>query len=80
MHYYQNGKFPFALPLENVKAVLFDLFDTLVLIGDSHECYVKSLVKLHSSLSKNGFICAFTDFESSYVKVVAQIEAETATS
>ena len=80
MPYGQNDKFSFAIPLENVKAVLFDLFDTLVLIGDSHECYVKSLIKLHNSLSRNGFDCAFADFESSYLKVVKQIEAETATS
>jgi len=73
---YQDGEFTF--PLENVKAVLFDLFDTLILIGDNHECFTNSLIKLHSSLSKNGFLCDFSDFESSYVKVVEQIEAATA--
>jgi putative hydrolase of the HAD superfamily len=74
---YQNGEF--TVLLENVKAVLFDLFDTLILIGDNHECFTNSLLKLHSSLSKNGFICNFSDFEGSYVKVVEQIEAATAT-
>ena len=74
---YQDGEFTF--PLENVKAVLFDLFDTLILIGDNHECFTNSLIKLHSSLSKNGFLCDFSDFESSYVKVVEQIEVATAT-
>ncbi|HYA77760.1 MAG TPA: HAD family hydrolase [Verrucomicrobiae bacterium] len=74
---YQNSKF--TVPLENVKAVLFDLFDTLILIDDNHECFTNSLLKLHSSLFKNGFLCDFSDFESSYVKVAEQIEAATAT-
>jgi len=31
-------------------AVLFDLFDTLVLLGDEHESYIKSLKKTHRYL------------------------------
>jgi hypothetical protein len=69
---------PFGVRLENIKAVLFDLFDTLVIIGENHQCYTKSLTKLHQSLTENGFECSFADFEKAYVKVVEQIEAETA--
>jgi putative hydrolase of the HAD superfamily len=62
------------------KAVLFDLFDTLVLIGDDHDCYMRALNRLHSTLHRHGFKCSFPVFESAYVKVVKQITAQTAVS
>lgn len=78
----------FTLPLgpktqeqeKNIKAVLFDLFDTLLIIHDEHECYTKSLDKLHKTLLRNGFNCSFTDFNNSYLKSIEQIEAQTANS
>ena len=71
---------PFGVRLENIEAVLFDLFDTLVIIGENHQCYTKSLAKLHQSLVEKGFECSYADFEKAYIKAIEQIEAETAAS
>ncbi len=58
-------------------AVLFDLFDTLVLIGEEHEPYVKSLAKAHRCLAKNGLNVSFPEFKKTYLQVAETIEAET---
>jgi putative hydrolase of the HAD superfamily len=61
-----------------IDAVLFDLFDTLVLIGDEHDSYIESLLEAHNYLSNNGLDCSFNDFKAAYFKVVNKIESETA--
>jgi len=46
-----------------VKAVLFDLFDTLFLLERDEAYYTPGLRKLHESLIKNGFEVSFEKFE-----------------
>jgi HAD superfamily hydrolase (TIGR01549 family) len=78
-HAPKKGKQP-PIQAENIKAILFDLFDTLVLTGNDHDCYVNGLVKMHGSLSYNGLESSFTEFEAAYLKVAEKIYTETATS
>ncbi|NWF87249.1 HAD family hydrolase [Candidatus Bathyarchaeota archaeon] len=52
-----------------VKAVLFDLFDTLLLIEKGEEFYEPSLKKLHETLARNGINVAFEDFKRIYFEV-----------
>jgi putative hydrolase of the HAD superfamily len=59
-------------------AVLFDLFDTLVLLGDEHDSYIKSLKKTHKYLSDKGLDCSFNAFKQAYFKTVDKISTKTA--
>jgi putative hydrolase of the HAD superfamily len=52
-----------------VDAILFDLFDTLVLIEGGDSYYMPSLRNLYDSLYKNGVQIPFEDFLSTYFKV-----------
>ena len=52
-----------------VEAVLFDLFDTLLLLEHSEVYYEPSLRKLHESLAKDGIKVAFEDFSRVYFEV-----------
>jgi len=57
-----------------IEAVLFDLFDTLVLIEGSENdnmetFYVPCLKKLHESLVKNGVAVTFENFQHAYFEV-----------
>ena len=52
-----------------VEAVLFDLFDTLLLLEPAEVYYGPSLRKLHESLVKNGIKVAFEDFSRVYFMV-----------
>ena len=52
-----------------VEAVLFDLFDTLVLLESGEVYYRPSLKKLHEFLTKNGVNVLFEDFERVYFEV-----------
>lgn len=60
-----------------VKAVLFDLFDTLLLIRDSETFYLPSLMRLHEFLVKNGVNVDFEDFRRVYFEVRDNLYAET---
>ena len=51
-----------------IKAVLFDMFDTLMLIEKDHMFYSPSLKKAHKFLVKNGVNVGFADFRQSYTK------------
>jgi len=51
-----------------IQAVLFDMFDTLMLIVKDHEFYDYSLKKAHSFLVKNGVDVAFPVFHDAYIK------------
>jgi putative hydrolase of the HAD superfamily len=51
-----------------IKAVLFDMFDTLMLIEKNHAFYSHSLKKTHKFLVKNGIKVRFTDFKDAYIK------------
>jgi HAD superfamily hydrolase (TIGR01549 family) len=52
-----------------VEAVLFDLFDTLILLESGEAYYRPSLKKLHEFLVKNGINDSFEDFERVYFEV-----------
>lgn len=54
--------------LMQIKAVLFDMFDTLLLIEKNHAFYNPSLKRAHKFLVKNGIKVRFTDFRNAYTK------------
>ena len=52
-----------------IKAVLFDMFDTLMLIEKNHEFYSPSLIRMYNYLNKNGIDIQFDKFNEVYIKV-----------
>ncbi|RLI15422.1 hypothetical protein DRO41_04265 [Candidatus Bathyarchaeota archaeon] len=58
-----------------VEAVLFDLFNTLVLLDE--DFYTRCLRRLHEFLSKNGIKVPFEDFKRVYFEVRDRIYVET---
>ncbi len=50
-----------------IKAILFDMFDTLMLIERNHAFHNPSLHATHEFLTKNGIPTKFEDFEKAYV-------------
>lgn len=52
-----------------VEAVLFDLFDTLLLLESDEVYYEPSLRKMHAFLAKNGVAVSFDDFSRAYFEV-----------
>lgn len=59
-----------------IKAVLFDLFDTLLLIRDGEAFYTPSLKRLHEFLVNNGVHVNFEDFKRVYFEVRDNLYAE----
>ena len=59
-----------------VEAVLFDLFNTLVLLEDGDAFYLPSLKKLHRFLVKSGVKVSFETFESVYFQVRDMLYSE----
>jgi putative hydrolase of the HAD superfamily len=59
-----------------VDAVLFDLFNTLVLLENDDAFYLPSLKKLHKFLAKNGVNVSFKDFKRVYFEVRDKLYAE----
>ena len=51
-----------------IHAVLFDMFDTLMLIEKNHEFYTPSLKSAHQVLVNNGVDVEFTVFRDAYIK------------
>lgn len=51
-----------------IKAVLFDMFDTLMMIEHNHAFYSPSLKQAHASLVHNGVNLSFNVFNAAYVK------------
>lgn len=51
-----------------IKAVLFDMFDTLMMIERDHAFYHPSLRKLHAFLVQNGINTSFDTFKDAYVE------------
>ncbi len=51
-----------------IKAVLFDLFDTLMMIRKNHEFYSPSLIRMYRYLNKNGVNVSFDAFQKTYIK------------
>jgi len=60
-----------------VEAVLFDLFDTLLLLESDEVFYPPSLRKLHDFLIKNGVDVPFEDFRQFYFEVRERLYSET---
>jgi putative hydrolase of the HAD superfamily len=60
-----------------VKAALFDLFDTLLLIRNGEAFYMPSLKKLHEFLINNGVNVDFEHFKRAYFEVRDDLYAET---
>ena len=59
-----------------IKAVLFDMFDTLMLIEKNHEFYSPSLMRMYKYLKKKGVDVSFDTFEKAYVKARDELYAK----
>jgi putative hydrolase of the HAD superfamily len=59
-----------------IKAVLFDMFDTLMMIEHNHAFYSPSLKQAHASLVHNGINVPFDIFNAAYVKARDALYAE----
>lgn len=62
--------------MTRIKAVLFDMFDTLMLIEKDHAFYSPSLHGSYEFLVANGVSVTFEEFEKTYVSVRDAIFAE----
>ena len=51
-----------------IKAVLFDMFDTLMLIEKNHEFYSPSLMRMYRYLNKKGIDVPFERFNAAYIE------------
>jgi putative hydrolase of the HAD superfamily len=52
-----------------IKAILFDMFDTLMLIERNHEFYSPALMRMYKYLASKGIDVAFEKFNNTYVEV-----------
>jgi putative hydrolase of the HAD superfamily len=59
-----------------IKAVLFDMFDTLMLIEKNHEFYSPSLMRMYKYLNRNGIDVSFDKFNAAYIKVRDELYAK----
>lgn len=60
-----------------MKAVLFDLFETLILTGDDEAYYPASLRSLHKTLAENGIATDYETFTKAYFAVRDQLYTRT---
>jgi putative hydrolase of the HAD superfamily len=51
-----------------IKAVLFDMFDTLMLIEKNHAFYSPAVKSMHAYLVQNGISVTFATFRDAYIK------------
>jgi HAD superfamily hydrolase (TIGR01549 family) len=58
-----------------IKAVLFDMFDTLMLIEKNHEFYSPALLRMFTYLNKHGITVSFDKFNAAYVEARDRINA-----
>jgi putative hydrolase of the HAD superfamily len=59
-----------------IQAVLFDMFDTLMIIEKNHEFYAYSLKKTHKILVDNGVNVKFAVFRDAYIKARDELYVE----
>jgi len=59
-----------------IKAILFDMFDTLMLIEKNHEFYSPSLMRMYRYLNKNGIDVSFEKFNAAYIEARDRLYAE----
>jgi|WetSurMetagenome_2_1015567.scaffolds.fasta_scaffold62305_1 putative hydrolase of the HAD superfamily len=60
------------LPM-SIKAVLFDMFDTLMMIKRNNDFYSPSLMRMYKFLNAQGIDVPFTMFEQAYIKARDQL-------
>lgn len=60
-----------------IKAVLFDLFDTLLLVRDDGAFYERALAKIYSFLMNSGLNFSFEEFRRTYFEVRDKMYMET---
>src|SRR3989304_748345 len=60
----------------HVEGVLFDLFDTLVLLETNEADYPQSLRKLHEYLDRNGVNVSYEEFKRAYFEVRDRLYSE----
>ena len=58
------------------KAVLFDMFDTLMLIEKNHQFYSPSLMRMYRYLYDNGINVPFAQFNEAYIQARDQLYAK----
>jgi HAD superfamily hydrolase (TIGR01549 family) len=51
-----------------IRAVLFDMFDTLVMIEKEHAFYSPAVKSMHTYLMEHGVDVSFSDFRDAYIK------------
>ena len=56
-----------------IKAVLFDMFDTLMMIEHDHEFYIPSLKAMFYSLKSKGVENSFAEFKEAYTKARVEL-------
>ncbi|MGD6810973.1 MAG: HAD family hydrolase [Candidatus Bathyarchaeia archaeon] len=59
-----------------IKAVLFDMFDTLVLINGNYEFYNHAIVRMHNYIAGQGVNIAFEPFREAYIKARDELYAD----
>ncbi len=59
-----------------IKAVLFDMFDTIVRIRKNHDFYSPALMRMYRFLNKKGVDVSFDTFEKAYVKTRDELYAK----
>ena len=59
-----------------IKAVLFDMFDTLMLIEKNHEFYSPSLMRMYNYLKRNGVNVSFEKFDAAYIEARDRLYAK----
>ncbi len=59
-----------------IKAVLFDMFDTLMLIKKDHAFYSPAVKSMHQFLFQNGVQVSFATFRDAYIKARDQLYEE----
>jgi putative hydrolase of the HAD superfamily len=59
-----------------IKAVLFDMFDTLMLIERNHEFYSPSLMRMYRYLNNHGINVSFEEFNQAYIKARDELYAK----
>ena len=59
-----------------IKAVLFDMFDTIMMIRKNHDFYSPTLMRTYRFLNKKGIDVSFDTFEKAYVKTRDELYAK----
>ena len=59
-----------------IKAVLFDMFDTLMMIRKNHDFYSPSLMRTYRFLNKKGIDVSFDTFQKAYIKARDELYAK----